>query len=138
MLNLKPIITVVILLLTVGSLIRPVQSSSHPIDLRDGFTADCYNLQGVDYRANEWDRDGYSGQLFRYVYKGGDHIRETEALFPYVVSYISDTAIVGTGTYGAYTYLISLNRDNGEVLYSRVSAGGIASVFAGKCSFFSG
>ena len=58
-----------------------------------------------------------------------------QAEFPYFVTYLSDTAIVGTGNYKSFAYLMSLNKKSGEMMLSRLGGGGLGSLFVGNCKF---
>lgn len=112
-----------------------IQNTAAPRSLKNGFKAFCYDIKGFDYRIGEWDRDGYSGQVSEIVYPGGDKFLETDALFAYSVDYISDNAIAGTGSFKSFIYSMSINKNNKEMMMSRLGAGGIGSLFVGKCDF---
>jgi hypothetical protein len=111
------------------------QTSSEPGSMKNGFTALCVNVKGVDYRLGEWGKDGYSGQAFKIIYKGGVRFQETESLFPYTVMFVSDVAIVGIGTWKSSAYLMSLNRKRKEMMMSRLVEGALGSLFVGTCDF---
>tara|TARA_B100000315_G_C14430235_1_gene519797 strand:+ start:286 stop:690 length:405 start_codon:yes stop_codon:yes gene_type:complete len=114
---------------------NPTFSKAQTDSMKKGFKASCVDVKGMDYRSGEWGKDGYSGQLYVIIFEGGETFQETQAEFPYFVTYLSDTAIVGTGNYKSFAYLMSLNKKSGEMMLSRLGGGGLGSLFVGNCKF---
>ena len=118
-----------------NSTFSKAQTHSNTDSMKKGFRASCVDVKGMDYRSGEWGKDGYSGQVYRIIFEGRDTFQETQAEFPYLVTYISDTAIVGIGAYKSFAYLMSLNKESREMMLSRVGGGSVGSLFVGNCKF---